>query len=133
MPMVRMVEYQQASPEVKCVYDDIMAVRGSNWVNNFWKTLASHPATLRRVWAGVKEVMSPGSLDALTKEMIYVAVSATNNCEYCIHSHIASARAKGMTDEMLGEVLAVAGMANQTNRLANGYQIPVDEQYKPVA
>jgi AhpD family alkylhydroperoxidase len=128
-----MVEYQQASPEVRCVYDDIMAVRGSNWVNNFWKTLASHPATLKRVWAGVKEVMSPGRLDALTKEMIYVAVSATNNCEYCIHSHIASARAKGMTDEMLGEVLAVAGMANQTNRLANGYQIPADEQYRPAA
>jgi len=132
MPMVRVVEYEQASPEVRSVYDDIMAVRGSNWVNNFWRTLASHPPTLKRVWAGVKEVMSPGRLDALTKEMIYVAVSATNNCEYCIHSHIASARAKGMTDEMLGEVLAVAGMANQTNRLANGYQIAVDEQYKPV-
>lgn len=131
MPMVRMVEYEQASPEVKAVYDDIMAARGSNWVNNFWKTLAIHPPTLRRVWAGVKEVMSPGRLDALTKEMIYVAVSATNNCEYCIHSHIASARAKGMTDEMLAEVLAVAGMANQTNRLANGYQIPVDKQYTP--
>ena len=131
MPMVKMVEYSQASPEVKAVYDDIMTTRGSNWVNNFWKTLASHPPTLRRIWAGVKEVMSPGKLDPLTKEMIYVAVSATNNCEYCIHSHTASARAKGMTDEMLAEVLAVAGMANQTNRLANGYQIPVDEQFKP--
>jgi AhpD family alkylhydroperoxidase len=126
-----MVEYENASPEVKAVYDDIMAARSTNWVNNFWKTLASHPATLKRIWAGVKEVMSPGKLDALTKEMIYVAVSVTNNCEYCIHSHTASARAKGMTDEMLGEVLAVAGMANQTNRLANGYQIPVDEQFKP--
>jgi AhpD family alkylhydroperoxidase len=132
MPMVRMVEYPQASPEVKAVYDDIMATRGSNWVNNFWKTLASDPPTLRRVWAGVKEVMSPGKLDPLTKEMIYVAVSVSNNCEYCIHSHIASARAKGMTDEMLAEVLAVTGMANQTNRLANGYQIPVDEQFKAV-
>ncbi len=131
MPMVKMVEYSQASPEVKAVYDDIMVTRNSNWVNNFWKTLASHPPTLRRIWAGVKEVMSPGKLDPLTKEMIYVAVSATNNCEYCIHSHTASARAKGMTDEMLAEVLAVTGMANQTNRLANGYQIPVDEQFRP--
>ena len=131
MPMGRMVEYDNATPEVKAVYDDIMTSRGTNWVNNFWKTLASHPPTLRRIWAGVKEVMSPGKLDPLTKEMIYVAVSATNSCEYCIHSHIASARAKGMTDEMLAEVLAVAGMANQTNRLANGYQVPVDEQFRP--
>lgn len=131
MPMVKMVEYAGASPEVKAVYDDIMATRKSDWVNNFWKTLAAHPPTLRRIWAGVKEVMSPGRLDPLTKEMIYVAVSATNNCEYCIHSHIASARAKGMTDEMLGELLAVAGMANQTNALANGYRIAVDPQFKP--
>jgi AhpD family alkylhydroperoxidase len=129
--MVKMVEYPQASSEVKAVYEDIMATRGSNWVNNFWKTLASHPPTLARIWSGVKEVMSPGTLDPLTKEMIYVAVSATNNCEYCIHSHIAAARAKGMTDAMLAEVLAVTGMANQTNRLANGYQVPVDEQFKP--
>jgi AhpD family alkylhydroperoxidase len=131
--MVKMVEYESASPEVKAVYDDLMAVRKTNWINNFWKTLASHPPTLRRIWAGVKDVMAPGGLDPLTKEMIYVAVSASNNCEYCIHSHIASARAKGMTDEMLGELLAVVGMANQTNRLANGYRIPVDEQFKPVS
>ncbi len=131
MSMVKLVEYASASPEVKAVYDDIMATRNSDWVNNFWKTLASHPPTLRRIWEGVKAVMSPGKLDPLTKEMIYVAVSATNNCEYCIHSHTASARAKGMSDEMLGELLAVVGMANQTNRLANGYQIPVDAQYKP--
>jgi AhpD family alkylhydroperoxidase len=130
MAMVKLVEYDGAPPEVKAVYDDIMATRKSDWVNNFWKTLASHPPTLQRIWAGVKAVMSPGKLDPLTKEMIYVAVSATNNCEYCIHSHIASARAKGMTDEMLGELLAVTGMANQTNRLANGYQIPVDPQFK---
>lgn len=133
MAMVKLVEYDSAPPEVKAVYDDIMATRNSDWVNNFWKTLASYPPTLRRIWAGVKEVMSPGTLDPLTKEMIYVAVSATNNCEYCIHSHIASARAKGMTDEMLGELLAVTGMANQTNRLANGYQVPVDPQFKPTA
>lgn len=131
MAMVKLVEYASASPEVKAVYDDIMATRKSDWVNNFWKTLASHPPTLKRIWEGVKLVMAPGKLDALTKEMIYVAVSASNNCEYCIHSHTASARAKGMSDEMLGELLAVVGMANQTNRLANGYQIPVDAQYKP--
>jgi len=130
MPIIKLVEYNGAPPEVKAVFDDIMATRKSDWVNNFWKALASHPPTLRRIWAGVKEVMAPGKLDPLTKEMIYVAVSATNNCEYCIHSHIASARAKGMTEEMLGELLAVTGMANQTNRLANGYQIPVDPQFK---
>lgn len=131
MPMLKMVEYDGAAPEVKAVYDDIMATRKTDWVNNFWKALAAHPPTLKRIWAGVKEVMSPGKLDPLTKEMIYVAVSATNNCEYCIHSHIASARAKGMTDEMLGELMAVTGMANQTNRLANGYRIPVDPQFQP--
>ena len=131
MPIVKLVEYDGAAPEVKAVYDDVMATRKTNWVNNFWKALASHPPTLKRLWDGVKEVMRPGKLDPLTKEMIYVAVSVTNNCEYCIHSHIASARAKGMTDEMLGELLAVTGMANQTNRLANGYRIPVDPQFKP--
>ena len=133
MPMVKMVEIADAGPEVKPVYDDIMTTRKTDWINNFWKTLASHPPTLRRIWAGVKEVMSPGALDPLTKEMIYVAVSASNNCEYCIHSHIASARAKGMSDAMLGELLAVVGMANQTNRLANGYQVPVDERFRPPA
>ena len=133
MPIVKLVEYEGAPPEVRAVYEDIMAARKSDWVNNFWKALASYPPTLRRVWEGVKEVMRPGRLDPLTKEMIYVAVSVTNNCEYCIHSHIASARAKGMTDEMLGEVLAVTGMANQTNRLANGYQVPVDPQFRPVS
>ena len=133
MAIVKMVEYDDAPPEVRAVYDDIMATRRVDWVNNFWKALAHHPPTLKRTWESVKEVMAPGALDALTKEMIYVAVSATNSCEYCIHSHIASARAKGMSDEMLGELLAVAGMANQTNQLANGYQIPVDPQYKPMA
>ena len=132
MPMIKMVEYDNAQPEVRAVYDDILTTRNTDRINNFWKTLASHPPTLRRIWAGVKEVMRPGRLDPLTKELIYVAVSATNNCEYCICSHIASARTKGMTDEMLSEVLAVAGMANQTNRLANGYQVPVDEQFRPV-
>jgi len=130
MPMAKMVEYAHASPDVRAVYDEIMAIRKTDWVNNFWKVLASHPPTLRRTWDNVKQVMGPGSLDPLTKEMIYVAVSVTNNCEYCIHSHMAAARAKGMTDGMLAELLAVVGLANDTNRLANGYRIPVDEQFK---
>jgi AhpD family alkylhydroperoxidase len=130
MVMVKMVEYNSANAEVKAVYDDIMATRKSDWINNFWKVLATCPSTLKRIWSSVKEVMAPGKLDPLTKEMIYVAVSVTNNCEYCIHSHTASARAKGMTDEMFAELQAVVGLANQTNRLANGYQIPVDEQFK---
>jgi AhpD family alkylhydroperoxidase len=130
MPMARMVEYADASPEVRAVYDEIMAVRKTDWINNFWKVLASHPPTLRRMWDNVNQVMGSGSLDPLTKELIYVAVSVTNNCEYCMHSHTAAARAKGMTDGMLAELLAVVGLANDTNRLANGYRIPVDEQFK---
>ncbi len=130
MPMAKMVEYAEASPEVRAVYDDIMATRKTNWINNFWKILASHPPTLKRLWEDVKQVMGPGSIDPLTKELIYVAVSVTNNCEYCIHSHAAAARAKGMSDGMLAELLAVVGLANQTNRLSNGYRIPVDEQFK---
>ena len=116
---------------MQAVFDEIKELRKSNWINNFWKVLASSPATMLRIWSNVKQVMAPGALDPLTKEMIYVAVSVTNNCEYCIHSHTAAARAKGMTDEMYGELLAVVGLANETNRLANGYQIPVDEQFKP--
>ena len=130
MPMASMVEYAEASPEVRAVYDEIMALRKTDWVNNFWKILASHPPTLRRMWDNVKQVMAPGSLDPLTKEMIYVAVSVTNNCEYCMHSHTAAARAKGMTDDMFAELLAVVGLANETNRLANGYQVQVDEQFR---
>jgi AhpD family alkylhydroperoxidase len=130
MPMARMVEYPDAPPEVRAVYDEIMAMRKTDWVNNFWKVLASHPPTLRRMWDNVKQVMGPGALDPLTKEMVYVAVSVTNNCEYCMHSHTAAARAKGMSDEMLAELLAVVGLANETNRLANGYRVPVDEQFK---
>jgi AhpD family alkylhydroperoxidase len=132
MAMVKLIEYGEAPPEVKAVYDDIMVTRKTDWVNNFWKTLANDPPTLKRIWESVKEVMAPGHLDPLTKEMIYVAVSVTNNCEYCIHSHTAGAKAKGMTDGMFAEVMAVVGLANQTNRLANGYQIPVDEQFIPV-
>lgn len=130
MPMASMVEYADASPEVRTVYDEIMEARRTDWINNFWKVLASHPPTLRRMWDNVKQVMGPGSLDPLTKELIYVAVSVTNNCEYCMHSHTAAARAKGMTDGMLAELLAVVGLANDTNRLANGYRVPVDKQFK---
>ena len=124
-----LIEYDDASAEVRAVYDDIMATRKVDRVNNFWKVLANHPATLQQVWAEVKAVMAPGALDPLTKEMIYVAVSATNGCEYCTYSHTAGARAKGMTDEMLGELLAVTALANKTNRLANGYRVPVDEMF----
>lgn len=124
-----LIEYDDAPGEVRAVYDDIMATRKVDRVNNFWKVLANHPPTLQQVWAEVKAVMAPGALDSLTKEMIYVAVSATNGCEYCTHSHTAGARAKGMTEEMLGELLAVTALANKTNRLANGYRVPVDEMF----
>lgn len=130
MPVAKPIEYADAAPEVRTVYDDIMRTRGSDWINNFWKYLAHDPKTLRRTWESVKEVMAPGALDPLVKELVYIAVSVTNNCEYCIHSHIAGARAKGMSDAMLGELLAVVGMANETNRLANGWQVPVDEAFK---
>jgi AhpD family alkylhydroperoxidase len=129
--LVKLVEYAEASPAVRAVYDDIMKTRGVDWINNFWKALANDPALLRRVWENVKQVMAPGALDPLVKEMIYVAVSATNGCEYCTHSHTAAARKKGMTDAMLMELLAVAGLANETNRLANGLRIPVDPQFLP--
>jgi AhpD family alkylhydroperoxidase len=131
MPMVKLVEYQEASSEVRAVFDEIMATRRTDWVNNFWKVLASHPPTMRRVWESVKQVMAPGALDPLTKEMLYIAVSVTNACEYCIHSHTAAARAKGMTDAQLAELLAVVGLANQTNALADGYRVPVDPQFVP--
>jgi AhpD family alkylhydroperoxidase len=129
--LVRIIEYRDASPEVKVVYDDIMKTRGVDWVNNFWKALANDPAQLARVWGQVKQVMAPGALDPLVKEMIYVAVSATNGCEYCTYSHTAGARKKGMTDAMLMELLEVVGLANETNRLANGLRIPVDKQFVP--
>ena len=130
MALVRLVEYAQASPEVRSVYDDIMKTRGTDWINNFWKALANDPRELARVWSNVKQVMAPGALDPLVKEMVYVAVSATNGCEYCTYSHTAAARKKGMTDAMLMELLAVVGLANQTNRLANGLRVPVDRQFK---
>jgi AhpD family alkylhydroperoxidase len=116
---------------VQAVFDDIKATRKVTWVNNFWRVLASDAPTLERIWSNVKQVMSPGALDPLTKEMIHVAVSVTNNCDYCIHSHRAAAVKAGMTDAQFAELLAVVGLANETNRLANGYRIPTDEQFKP--
>jgi AhpD family alkylhydroperoxidase len=130
MPLGRLIEYEDASDEVRAVFDDIMATRKSDWVNNFWKALAQHPETLRRTWESVKQVMAPGALDPLTKELLYVAVSVTNGCEYCIASHTASARKKGMTEEQLAELLAVVGMANQTNALATGYGVRVDDAFR---
>ncbi len=131
MATLGLIEYQDASPEVRAVYDDIMATRKTDWINNFWKALANDPVTLRRTWRNIKEIMGEGgALDRLTKEMIYVAVSVTNQCNYCIASHTAGARKAGMTDAMFGELMAVVGMANETNRLASGYQVEVDEQFK---
>jgi AhpD family alkylhydroperoxidase len=131
MPSVKPIEYADASPQVRAVYDDIMATRKIDWINNFWKVLAHHPPTLKRTWESVKEVMAPGALDPLVKEMVYLAVSATNGCAYCIASHTAAARKAGMTDAMLAELLAVVGMANETNRLANGYRVEIDERFEP--
>ena len=128
MALIPLVEYDAAPAVVRAVYDDIRATRKTDYVNNFWKALAHDPALLARTWANVKEVMAPGALDPLVKELLYVAVSVTNNCEYCIHSHTAAARAKGMTPAMFDELLAVVALANATNRLANGYRIDVDER-----
>jgi AhpD family alkylhydroperoxidase len=130
MATSRLVEYANASAEVRAVYDDIMATRKTDWINNFWKVLANDPATLKRTWESIKQIMAPGALDPLTKEMIYVAVSVTNQCGYCIASHTAAARKGGMTDAMFHELMSVVGMANETNRLAAGYQVEIDEQFK---
>jgi len=125
-----LVEHPQASPEVQAVYDDIMATRKTDWVNNFWKALAHDPVTLRRTWDRAKEVMAPGFLDALTKELIYLAVSVSNQCPYCIASHTASSRKAGMTDRMFQEMMAVVALANSNNRLATGYQVEIDERFQ---
>jgi AhpD family alkylhydroperoxidase len=124
------IEYTDASPAVRAVFDDIKATRNVPDVNNFWKYLAHHPASLRRTWDSIKEVMAPGELDPLVKELIYIAVSISNGCDYCIASHGASARAKGMTTAMLGELIAVVGMANETNRLVQGWRVPVDPEFE---
>jgi AhpD family alkylhydroperoxidase len=133
MATVPLIEYEDASPEVRAVYDDIMKSRNVDWINNFWKALANHPPTLKRTWESIKEVMAPGALDALTKEMIYLAVSASNGCDYCITSHTAAARKAGMTDAMQAELLAVVGMANETNRLVSGYRVEIDPRLEKAA
>lgn len=130
MATVTLIHYADASPEVRAVYDDIKATRNVPDVNNFWKTLAHNPALLKRTWEDLREVMAPGALDGVTKELIYIAVSVANGCEYCVHSHTASARAKGMTDEQYRELLAIIAMASQTNALATAFQTPVDSAFQ---
>ena len=130
MPIERLIEYECAGPEVRAVYDDIRATRNTEYINNFWKALANDPASLKRTWESTKQIMCPGALDALTKELLYIAVSVSNQCPYCIASHTVSARNKGMTPEMFHELMAVVGMANETNRLVAGYQVEIDERFK---
>ncbi len=133
MSKLEPIHYADASPQVRAVYDDIKKTRNVDDVNNFWKYLAHDPAGLKRTWESVKQILAPGALDALTKEMIYLAVSVTNGCGYCIASHTAAARKAGMTDAMFTEVMAVVGMANETNRLVSGYQVEIDEKFKPAS
>lgn len=130
MSIFGLIEYDEASPEVRAVYDDIMATRRTDWINNFWKAIAHDPDLLKRTWQDIKQIMAPGALDPLTKEMIYVAVSVSNQCNYCIASHTAGARKAGMTDAMFKELMSVVGMANETNRLVAGYQVEIDEKFK---
>jgi len=130
MSIFGLIEYKDASYEVRAIYDDIMATRKTDSINNFWKAIAHDPATLKRTWEDIKQIMAPGALDPLTKEMIYVAVSVTNQCNYCIASHTVSAQKKGMTDGMFKELMAVVGMANETNKMVTGYQVEIDDQFK---
>lgn len=131
MATLGLVEYADASPAVRAVYDDIMSIRQTDFINNFWKAIAHDPVTLKRTWESIKQVMGPGgSLPPLTKELIYLAVSVTNQCGYCIASHTAAAKKAGMSDLMFAELMAVVGMANETNRLASGYQVEIDERFK---
>src|SRR3984957_13107405 len=130
MATLGLIEYGEASPEVRAVYDDIMTTRQTDWINNFWKAIAHDQATLRRTWESIKQIMGPGALDPLVKELIYVAISSSNQCAYCIASHTAGTRKAGMTPEMFCELMAVVGMANETNRLASGYQVEIDERFK---
>ncbi len=129
MATVNLIEYEDASPEVRAIFDDIRAVRKTDFINNFWKALANHPTSLKRVWNDIKEVFAPGELDPLVKELIYIAVSVANNCDYCIHSHTANAVAKGMTAGQYEELMALIGMAHQTNGMATGMKVPVDPEY----
>lgn len=130
MSTVTLLSDDDLSPEARAVFDDIRATRQTEYVNNFWRALAHDPAQLAAIWNRLKTVMGPGALDPLTKELIYVAVSAANSCAYCAHSHTAGARGKGMSDAMHAELLAVIGLASQTNALANAMQVPVDEAFK---
>ena len=130
MPTVPLIEERAASPEVRAVFDDIKASRNTDYINNFWRALANHPPTLKRTWESLKEVMAAGALDPLTKELVYLAVSVSNGCQYCTASHGVAAKRLGMTKEMLGELIAVVGMANETNRLADGYRVAVDERFE---
>lgn len=120
------IDEKLASPRVRAVFDDIKATRKIDWINDFWKVLANDPDTLERTWSTLKGVMMPGALDVLTKEMLYLAVSMTNGCNYCMISHTASARRAGMNDAMLKELIAVVGMANETNKLVDAYQVEPD-------
>jgi AhpD family alkylhydroperoxidase len=130
MATLGLIEYEDARPEVRAVYDDIMTTRKVDRVNNFWQAIAHDPVTLKRTWESIKQVMTPGALNALTKELIYVAVRVTNNCGYCIATHTASAQKKGMTDAMFTELMAVIGMASEANNLVTGYQVEIDDQFK---
>jgi len=132
MATVTLIEYEDASLEVKAIYDDIRSVRKTDFINNFWKALANQPDNLRRIWEDLKVIMADGELDSLTKEMLYIAVSIANNCDYCIHSHTASAFNKGMTEGQYQELMAVVGMAHQTNGLASGLKVPVDDVFQKV-
>lgn len=130
MATVALISDEEASAEVLAVFNDIRQVRGTDFINNFWRALAHDPALLKATWDRLKVVMAPGALDPLVKEMLYVAVSTANGCSYCVHSHTAAAKAKGMTPEMHGELLAVIGMAAETNALVTGLQTPVDEAFQ---
>ena len=130
MSIFGLIEYADASPEVRAIYDDIMATRKTDWINNFWKAIAHDPVMLKRTWEDIKQIMAPGALDPLTKEMIYVAVSVTNQCGYCIASHTAAAQKAGMSEAQFAELMAVVGMANESNRLASGYQVEIDERFR---
>ncbi|MGB1879980.1 MAG: carboxymuconolactone decarboxylase family protein [Gammaproteobacteria bacterium] len=130
MSTVPLIEYEQASAEVRAVYDEIRASRKTDFINNFWKALAHNPDQLRRTWDQIRAVMAPGALDPMTKELIYIAVSVANGCEYCTHSHTAAARAKGMTEAQYAELLAVIGLAHQTNGLVTTLQVEVDDAFK---
>jgi AhpD family alkylhydroperoxidase len=134
MAQVKLVQDKDASPEVKAVFEDIRKTRNTDYVNNIWRALAAHPPLLQRFWGQMKEVMAKDSrIDPLTKEFIYLAVSITNNCEYCINSHIAAARKKGMDDQVLAELVEIVALANAGNRLTQGLQVEVDERFKPQA